>query len=355
MHPFLPWGNWSAREICCSGAKDWAVLVRLPGSAGMWCSLPFAREVRGLPTVVPPCQALAVLCFLWPLRANGHWLEGPPWLWQQSTLCVCSYELVVLEKAMRGLIQEASNTDFAFFWKTEHQGLCSFYRLPCRICGEIQAACTGQISVLGESPVSTWCTQHHQEATRGCRCGFSPTLDRCQPRRHRHTHRLQRLQIRPPMTPRKPAVAAQGDLRAESLKVMLRWDEMRWDEMRWYEMRWDEMRWDEISFIGNERVSKRRQLLSLLTATAAFTTDKMSSKQWCCYGKSFLLLLWILFLFLTTEVLGVFFSEKLGDNKTLQSLFIKQSSYLRCRSHSQSGFGSPNTGIQACPFHNVRQ
>lgn len=52
-------------------------------------------------------------------------------------------------------MQEASNIDFAFFWKTK-QVLCSLYRLPCRICGEIQAACTGQISVLGKSPISSW-------------------------------------------------------------------------------------------------------------------------------------------------------------------------------------------------------
>lgn len=68
-------------------------------------------------------------------------------------------------------------------------------------------------------------TLHCQEATGGCKCGLSPMLDRYQLRRCRHNHKLKRFEVRPPMTPHKSAVAVQGNLRAERLKVMLRRDE----------------------------------------------------------------------------------------------------------------------------------
>lgn len=81
-----------------SGPKDSEILDRLSVSARICCSAPLAREARDLPMPILPCQPPAVLCFLWPLRANGHWLDGPPWLWQQRTLCLCLYKLVDLKK-----------------------------------------------------------------------------------------------------------------------------------------------------------------------------------------------------------------------------------------------------------------
>ena len=119
-------------------------------------------------------------------------------------------------------MHEASNIDFGFFGKPSIKFFALYINSPAgsvvrsRQSAQDRYLCWGRAQSLPDD------TLHCQEVRRGCRRGLSPTLDRCQPRRHRRTHRLRRLEIRPPMTPRKPAVAAQGDLRAERLKVMLR-------------------------------------------------------------------------------------------------------------------------------------
>lgn len=73
-----------------------------------------------------------------------------------------------------------------------------------------------------------------------------------------------------------------------------------------------------MSFIEDEHGSKRRQLLSLLTAIAAFMKDTTGSKQQSCPRKPWLLLLWILFLLLNTKD----FSFQLEDRGQIDSMVI---------------------------------
>lgn len=69
-----------------------------------------------------------------------------------------------------------------------------------------------------------------------------------------------------------------------------------------------------MSFIEDEHGSWTRPFLSLLTATADFTEDRMGSSG-AVTNKPVLLLLCILYLFLSSEGLGLFLSEKIEDNK----------------------------------------
>lgn len=113
-----------------SGPKDWEILARLSVSARICCSAPLAREARDLPMPVLPCQPPAVLCFLWPLRANGHWLEGPPWLWQQSSLCLCLYKLVDLKKPHEVWCRRLVTLIFLFFLENQAPSSLLFISSP---------------------------------------------------------------------------------------------------------------------------------------------------------------------------------------------------------------------------------
>lgn len=221
---------------------------------------------------------------------------------------------------------------FCFFGKTKHQVLCSLYWLPCRICGEIQAACTGHIPVLAKSPVSSWwipaVSGGHTRSQMWAKSHIRQVLIE-------ETQTHSQAQEAWDQTSHHTTWACRsctGDLRAERLKVMLRWDELHWGWM-----------WEQ---------EKAVPVTAYSHSSLHWGHDGL---QRCCYRKPFLILLWVLFSFLTTEVYTFFFQWKNRGQEDSMSLFIKQSPYLRSRSHSfsQSSFGT--AGTLACPFHNIKQ
>lgn len=120
-------------------------------------------------------------------------------------------------------MQNGSNTDLAFFWKTK-QGK------PCRICGEIEAVCTGQICVLGKSPVSSW---WHRAPSGG----------------HVRTQTWAKSHIGQVPTEETQTLPGSGDLRSD-----LPWHHIRlqWLHRGTWEQRDQKRCWDETSFVGDE-------------------------------------------------------------------------------------------------------
>lgn len=142
-----------------SGAKDWEVLGRLSVSAGIWCLSPLAREVKHF-----PWQAPAMLCFLWLLRTNAHWVEGPPCKQGFVSLLIWTGSS---ETATWGL--NIGRQQHWYFWKkNNYQAL---YTVLPAMTYEIQVAWRGQISVLRRDqplPVdSLHCWRPHEDADTG--------------------------------------------------------------------------------------------------------------------------------------------------------------------------------------------
>lgn len=125
-------------------------------------------------------------------------------------------------------MQKGSNIDFAFFGKSSIKFFALYIDSPAGSVVRSRQSAQGKYLCWGRAQPLPDDTLHRREAMWGRRHGLSPTSARCQPGRRRHAPRLRWLEIRPPVTPHKTAVAPQGDLRAERSKAMLRWDEFHW-------------------------------------------------------------------------------------------------------------------------------